>query len=89
MSWKKLPCLLLDSKKTVYLQMRLEKISKIRKPNFQIITWASIRIFLFLLCAYQDNLEEKMASEVLGGSGVNVTGRCAPLQQGFCMTQEQ
>lgn len=69
--------------------MFLEKFGKIRKHYFHTITWVSLRILLFLLCAYQDNLEEKLASEVLGESGVNVTGRCAPLQQGFCMTQEQ
>lgn len=66
-------------------------IYNIRKPNFQTITWANSKIFFFfLLCAHQDGFEGELVLEEFVGRGVEVMCQCAPpLQQGFCVTQEQ
>lgn len=63
----------------------LEKISisvySIRKHNFQTITWANSRMFLFLLFVHQDNFEGELVSEEFVEREVKLTHKCAPSLQ--------
>lgn len=73
--------------------MCLEKISvsiyNIKPHNFQTITWATSRMFNYLLGARQDSFEGELVSEGFVGRGAKATCLYAPLLQGFSLAQEQ